>query len=61
MIFVVVMRYNQAKKREADRMQQILNTPLESLADAELADLEKKYAQAGASDAPPVQPTKPRP
>ena len=42
-------------------MQEILNAPLESLADAELADLEKKYAQAGASDAPPVQPTKPRP
>ena len=40
---------------------EILIRTLESLADAELADLEKKYAQAGASDAPPVQPTKPRP
>ena len=60
-VFLIVRNRRLAKQREAERMQEILNTPLESLADAELADLEKKYAQAGASDAPPVQPTKPRP
>ncbi len=60
-VFLIVRNRRLAKQREAERMQEILNTPLESLADAELADLEKKYAQADASDAPPVQPTKPRP
>ena len=60
-VFLIVRNRRLAKQREAERMQEILDTPLESLADAELADLEKKYAQAGASDAPPVQPTKPRP
>ena len=60
-VFLIVRNRRLAQQREAERMQEILNTPLESLADAELADLEKKYAQAGASDAPPVQPTKPRP
>jgi hypothetical protein len=56
-VFVIVRNRRLAKQREAERMQEILNTPLESLADAELADLEKKYA--GESDAPPVQPTRP--
>ena len=60
-VFLIVRNRRLAEQREAERMQEILNTPLESFADAELADLEKKYAQAGASDAPPVQPTKPRP
>lgn len=60
-VFLIVRNRRLAKQREAERMQEILNTPLESLADAELADLEKKYAQADASDAPPVQPTKLRP
>lgn len=60
-VFLIVRNRRLAKQRETERMQEILNTPLESLADAELADLEKKYAQAGASDAPPVQPTKTRP
>lgn len=60
-VFLIVRNRRLAKQREAERMQEILSTPLESLADAELADLEKKYAQVGASDAPPVQPTKPRP
>ncbi len=60
-VFLIVRNRRLAQQREAERMQEILTKPLESLADAELADLEKKYAQAGASDAPPVQPTKPRP
>lgn len=60
-VLLIVRNRRLAKQREAERMQEILNTPLESLADAELADLEKKYAQADASDAPPVQPTKLRP
>ncbi len=59
-VFVIVRNRRLAKQREAERMQEILNTPLESLADAELADLEKKYASSnGGSDAPPVQPTRP--
>ncbi|WP_160307060.1 hypothetical protein [Adlercreutzia caecimuris] len=59
-VFVIVRNRRLAKQREAERMQEILNTPLESLADAELADLEKKYASSnGESDAPPVQPTRP--
>lgn len=60
-VFLIVRNRRLAEQREAERMQEILNTPLESFADAELADLEKKYAQVGASDAPPVQPTKPQP
>lgn len=60
-VFLVVRNRRAAKQREAERMEQILNTPLESLADAELADLEKKYASpSGESDAPPVQPTRPQ-
>lgn len=59
-VFLIVRNRRLAKQREAERMQEILNTPLESLADAELADLEKKYASSnGESDAPPVQPTRP--
>lgn len=45
-IFVVVMRYNQAKKREADRMQQILNTPLEQFGDRDVEERAKKYETA---------------
>lgn len=60
-VFFVVRNRRLAKQREAERMQEILSTPLESLADAELADLEKKYASPnGGSDAPPVQPTRPQ-
>lgn len=55
-VFLIVRNRRLAKQREAERMQEILNTPIESLADAELADLEKKYANVGPSDAPPVQP-----
>ena len=61
-VLVIVRNRRLAKQREAERMQEILNTPLESFADAELEDLEKKYATPGAagpSDAPPVQPTRP--
>ena len=62
-VFVIVRRRMAAKQREAERMEQILTTPLEFFADAELEDLEKKYATptaAGESDAPPVQPTRPQ-
>lgn len=60
-VFLIVRNRRAAQQREAERMQEILNTPLESLADAELADLEKKYASPnGESDAPPVQPTRPQ-
>lgn len=60
-VFVIVRNRRLARQREAERMEQILNTPLESFADGELEDLEKKYtaSAAGTSDAPPVQPTRP--
>ena len=57
-VFVIVRNRRLAQQREAERMEQILNTPLEQFADSELSDLEKKYAQEAASDAPPVQPTR---
>lgn len=57
-VFLIVRNRRLAKQREAERMQEILNTPIESLADAELADLEKKYANVGPSDTPPVQQTR---
>ncbi|MEC4272149.1 hypothetical protein VJ923_03115 [Adlercreutzia sp. R25] len=50
--FVVVRNRRLAQQREAERMEQILNTPLETFGDSSLADLEKKYADA--SSAPPV-------
>lgn len=61
-VFVIVRNRRLAQQREAERMQEILNTPLEQFADSELADLEKKYATRTppVSDAPPVQPTKPQ-
>ena len=59
-IFLIARSRRAAQQREAERMEQILSTPLESLADSELADLEKKYSSpSGESDAPPVQPTRP--
>lgn len=56
-VFVLVRRRQQAKQREAERMEQILNTPLETFEDSALDDLEKKYADA--SSAPPVTSSKP--
>ncbi len=56
-VFVLVRRRQQAKQREAERMEQILNTPLETFEDSALDDLEKKYADA--SPAPPVTSSKP--
>lgn len=55
--FVLIRRRQQAKQREAERMEQILNTPLETFEDSALDDLEKKYADASA--APPVTSSKP--
>ena len=42
-IVFIVVRRRQAKKEEADRMERILNTPLEEFGDKNLEDLEKKY------------------
>lgn len=46
-VFVVVKR-RQAKREEAERMERILNTPLEEFGDKDLEDLEQKYAGAPA-------------
>lgn len=56
-VLVLVRRRQQAKLREAERMQQILNTPLETFEDSQLDELEKKYAEA--SSTPPVTSSKP--
>lgn len=56
-VFVLVRRRQQAKQREAERMEQILNTPLETFEDSSLKDLEQKYADS--SSAPPVTSSKP--
>lgn len=56
-VFVVVRNRRLAQQREAERMEQILNTPLETFGDSSLADLEKKYADT--SSAPPVTSAKP--
>ncbi|MDE8703775.1 hypothetical protein PZH32_12530, partial [Adlercreutzia equolifaciens] len=52
-----VRRRQQAKHREAERMEQLLNTPLETFEDSSLKELEQKYAEA--SSAPPVTSSKP--
>lgn len=60
-IVFIVVRRRQAKKEEADRMERILNTPLDQFGDKDLDDLEKKYAgtqaqgQAQAATSAPSQ------
>ncbi len=51
-VFIIVRNRQAAKRREAERMQQILSTPLEQFADSELADLEKKYENVTAPPTP---------
>lgn len=45
LVFVGVKKYRASKEREAKRMEDVLNTPLETFGDADLEDLEKKYAK----------------
>ena len=44
-VFIVMTRMR-AKKAEADRMEEILNTPLEKFGDQDVKELEKKYEKA---------------
>lgn len=48
--FFGVKNYRASKEREAKRMEDVLNTPLESFGDADLEDLEKKYAKGEDGD-----------
>lgn len=43
-VAMLVVHKRETKKREADRMERILNTPLEEFGDKDLEDLEKKYS-----------------
>ena len=58
-VFVIVRNRRLARQREAERMEQILSTPLESFADGELEDLEKKYTASAAGTSSSIQPTRP--
>ncbi len=49
---ILIKRRQDAKKREADRMERILNTPLEEFGDKDLEDLEKKYSDADGQTSP---------
>ena len=50
LVFTGVKKYRQSKEREAERMQEVLNTPLETFGDADLEDLEKKYSDSSDAD-----------
>ena len=43
LVFFGVKNYRASKEREAKRMEEVLNTPLETFGDQDLEDLEKKY------------------
>lgn len=48
-VFVLVRRHQQQKKEEGERLERILDEPLEKFGDTELSDLEEKYANAPAA------------
>lgn len=50
LIFTGVKKYRESKEREAKKMEEVLNTPLETFGDAHLDDLEKKYTDSSGSD-----------
>ena len=43
LVYFGVKSYRASKEREAKRMEEVLNTPLETFGDQDLEDLEKKY------------------
>ena len=43
LVYFGVKNYRASKEREAKRMEEVLNTPLETFGDQDLEDLEKKY------------------
>ena len=51
LVFTGVKKYRASKEREAERLQEVLETPLESFGDSELEDLEKKYSDSSDGDA----------
>lgn len=51
LVFTGVKKYRASKEREAERLQEVLETPLESFGDSELEDLEKKYSDSSDDDA----------
>ena len=56
LVALILRNQRQAKQREAERMQQILSTPLETYGDKELEELEAKYAE---TSEPPVTSARP--
>ncbi|WP_165253302.1 hypothetical protein [Adlercreutzia sp. ZJ304] len=48
-VALLIKRGRDAKKREADRMERILNTPLDQFGDKDLEELEKKYEDGAAA------------
>ena len=42
-VFLIVRRYLNHKKEEAERMERIMNTPLETFGDTEAENLASKY------------------
>lgn len=53
-VFFVVRKRNERAAAERAHTERVLSMPLEKFGDAELADLEKKYASAGAAGAAPA-------
>lgn len=51
-IALLIKRGRDAKKAEADRMERILNTPLDQFGDKDLEELEKRYEGADSGTAP---------
>lgn len=48
-IALVIKRNRETKARESERMERILNQPLEKFSDSELSELEKKYEESPAA------------
>lgn len=53
LVYLGVKRYRASKEREAERMQEVLNTPLETFGDQDLEDLERKYGKDPGDDEGP--------
>lgn len=53
LVYLGVKRYRASKEREAERMQEVLNTPLETFGDQDLEDLERKYGKDSGDDEGP--------
>ncbi len=55
-VVLLIKRGRDAKRAEAERMERILNTPLDRFGDKDLEELEKKYESAGTAAQPAAAP-----